>query len=90
MDHFNFINSEFGGVVETKAKKVAKKKVSAKVEELEISEKVMNSLTTNEIKKVSDLEKMTEEELLAIKGIGKKGLKEIKQVLEDLGTGIKE
>jgi len=89
-DHFNFFNEELGEVTKKTTKKTTKKKISLKIEDLDISEKIMNSLTGNEIKKVADLENVTEEALLAIKGIGKKGLKEIKKALKDLGTSIKE
>lgn len=56
---------------------------------MEISEKAINALTENGYNSVTDITLKTEEELSAIKGVGKKGVKEIKKVLEGLGLNFK-
>ena len=75
--HFQFLKGDLS----------AEKQV--KIKDLELSEKVMNTLKENDFKVVSDLTSRTEEELAVIKGIGKRGAKEIKKVLESLKLNFK-
>ncbi|MDD3046472.1 MAG: DNA-directed RNA polymerase subunit alpha [Candidatus Pacebacteria bacterium] len=86
--HFQFLEEE---LTLPKAKKVVKKakEVVLNVSEMEISEKAINALTENGYNSVTDITLKTEEELSAIKGVGKKGVKEIKKVLEGLGLNFK-
>lgn len=83
--HFDFLKNELGAP----KKQPKKKEVVLKVKDMDFSEKVMNTLVQNEFKKVTDLTSKTEEELTAIKGIGKRGVKEIKKVLESLNLSLK-
>lgn len=83
--HFDFLKNELGAP----KKQPKKKEVVLKVKDMDFSEKVMNALVQNEFKKVTDLTSKTEEELTAIKGIGKRGVKEIKKVLESLNLSLK-
>lgn len=83
--HFDFLKNELGAP----KKQPKKKEVVLKVKDMDFSEKVMNTLVQNEFKKVTDLTSKTEEELTAIKGIGKRGVKEIKKILESLNLSLK-
>ncbi|MFA7142097.1 MAG: DNA-directed RNA polymerase subunit alpha [Candidatus Paceibacterota bacterium] len=83
--HFDFLKNELGAP----KKQPKKKEVVLKVKDMDFSEKVMNALVQNEFKKVTDLTSKTEEELTAIKGIGKRGVKEIKKILESLNLSLK-
>jgi DNA-directed RNA polymerase subunit alpha len=87
--HFVFLENELSGIKEVK-KTVKKSKESAlKIIDMDISDKAINALTENDFKTVEDLTSKTEEELVAIKGVGKKGVKEIKKVLESLNLNLK-
>ena len=88
--HFQFLESELS--TPTEAKKVAKKvkEIVVKIKDIDVSEKVINALTENDFNDIKELVEKTEEEIAAIKGIGKKGIKEIKKVLEGLGLSFKD
>jgi len=85
--HFQFLKDEL--TLPKEAKKAVKKETVMKIKDMEISEKVMNALTGNDFDSVTDLTSKTEEELAAIKGVGKRGVKEIKKVLEGLNLNFK-
>lgn len=96
-DHIDFLKIELGGEivmekVKTTAKKTAKKakEITQNIKDIKISEKAINALVENGIETVEELIDNTEEALAAIKGIGKKGLKEINKVLDDLGLTLKK
>lgn len=85
--HFQFLKDEL--TLPKEAKKAVKKETVMKIKDMEISEKVMNALTGNDFDSITDLTSKTEEELAAIKGVGKRGVKEIKKVLEGLNLNFK-
>lgn len=87
--HFQFLKDEL--TLPKEAKKAVKKEKETvlKIKDMEISEKVMNVLTENDFDSITDLTSKTEEELAAIKGVGKRGVKEIKKVLEGLNLNFK-
>lgn len=85
--HFQFLRDEL--TLPKEVKKAVKKETVMKIKDMEISEKVMNALTGNDFDSVTDLTSKTEEELAAIKGVGKRGVKEIKKVLEGLNLNFK-
>ncbi len=61
-----------------------------KVEELKsLSTRTLNVLETAGIKKVKDIIKYDEEGILALEGMGEKGLKEIKKSIGELGFTLK-
>ena len=63
-------------------------KLSLSIEELDISQRALNSLKRIGITTIGDLVKMTEEELKNTKNIGRKALAEIKEALEKLGLHL--
>jgi len=82
-------------VKETKEKvegeeKVEEKEVSrTKVEELKVSARTQNILISNNIKTVGGLLRKNEASLIVLKGMGEKGIKEIKKALKKLGLELK-
>ncbi len=61
-----------------------------KIEDLKLSERVINVLMENKIKTVAGLVKKNEDDVLAFKGMGEKGAQEIKKALKKLDLGLKE
>ncbi|MDD4661998.1 MAG: DNA-directed RNA polymerase subunit alpha [Candidatus Pacebacteria bacterium] len=88
--HFQFLEEELTLPKASKKTEKKTKEVGLKIVDMDISEKAINALTENAYNLVEDLITKTEEELSAIKGVGKKGVKEIKKVLESLGLNFKE
>jgi DNA-directed RNA polymerase subunit alpha len=60
-----------------------------RVEDLEFSSRTLNALSFNSIRTVGGLVKKKEEDLLALEGIGKKAIKEIKHALGKLGLTLR-
>ena len=60
------------------------------LEELELSDRIINSLKAQNIETVGDLLRHTEKELLGGKNFGKKSLEEVKEVLKGLGLSLKK
>lgn len=56
------------------------------VEEINLSPRTTNALLNNDIKTISDLMKLTNEELKGLKGFGNKAYEEVKEKLEELGV----
>jgi DNA-directed RNA polymerase subunit alpha len=54
-----------------------------------ISTRTLNVLEANKIAKVKDIVKMTEEEIVALEGMGSKGIKEIKKSVGEFGLTLK-
>ncbi len=63
-------------------------KLSLSIEELDISQRALNSLKRIGISTIGDLVRMTEEELKNTKNIGRKALAEIKSALEKMGLQL--
>jgi DNA-directed RNA polymerase subunit alpha len=61
-----------------KADKKETKKEEVKIEDLKLSKRTERILIENKIKKEKDLLKKTESDILSLKGMGEKGLEEIK------------
>ena len=75
----------------TKAKKEAAVDNSKiKIEDLKISERNIKILIENDIKTAAGLAKKTEQDILALKGMGDAGLKEVKKALKKLGVSLRE
>jgi DNA-directed RNA polymerase subunit alpha len=99
LEHFSFLGK---GKPEKKEKakekvkeKVKEKKVETdvsktKIEDLKLSTRTANILLESGIKTVGGLIRKREEEVLNLKGMGDKGLKEIKKVLKGLRLSLKE
>ncbi|AAC06440.1 DNA-directed RNA polymerase subunit alpha [Aquifex aeolicus] len=63
-------------------------KLSLSIEELDISQRALNSLKRIGITTIGDLVRMTEDELKSTKNIGRKALAEIKEALHKLGLEL--
>lgn len=60
-----------------------------KVEDMKFSTRTLNSLVKNNIKTLGGITKKSEESLLALDGMGDKGVQEIKRKLKKLGLELK-
>ena len=92
IDHFNFISSE---EVHEKGKSsgevLPQREVFKKsIDEFDISERVINTLHSQEIYTIGDLVKKTEKELMELKNFGRKSLERIKNMLGKLNLSLKE
>ncbi|MDD4358890.1 MAG: DNA-directed RNA polymerase subunit alpha [Candidatus Pacebacteria bacterium] len=87
--HFEFLESELKGENKKEEKKEEIEEKDLSIGEMDISDKVKNALLENGFKTAKDLSKKTEEEIVSIKGVTKKAVKEIKGILEDLGLSFK-
>ncbi len=63
-------------------------KLSLSIEELDISQRALNSLKRMGITTIGDLVQMTEDELKSTKNIGRKALAEIKEALKQMGLSL--
>lgn len=63
--------------------------LKTRVESLDLSARTENALTTAGIRTVGGLARKKEEDILALDGLGEKGLQEIKKVLGDQGIILK-
>ena len=63
-------------------------KLGRSVDELELSVRSANCLENANIKTIGDLVQRTEAEMLKTKNFGRKSLKEIKDLLADMGLGL--
>ena len=71
---------------ETKKEKV----LEMTIEELDMSVRSFNCLKRAGIDTVEDLTNRTEEDMIKVRNLGRKSLKEIKEKLEDLGLGFRK
>ena len=70
--------------------KEPKQETRIKIEDLGLSSSTTKILLDNKIKTVAGLLRKKEEDLLALKGIGEKGLEEIKKTLKKLNLELKK
>lgn len=63
--------------------------LKTRVESLDISARTISSLTTAGIRTVGGLARKKEEDILALDGMGEKGLQEIKRILGNHGIILK-
>ncbi|MDD2935294.1 MAG: DNA-directed RNA polymerase subunit alpha C-terminal domain-containing protein, partial [Candidatus Pacebacteria bacterium] len=63
--------------------------LKTRVETLDLSARTMNALDSANIRTVGGLARKKEEDLLAIDGLGSKGLQEIKRALSNFGITLK-
>jgi len=98
IDHFKIV-ADLAQEKETAEKKASKTKVGkeegidpgkTKVEDLKLSGRTITALRDSGIKSAGNLAKKTEDALGDMKGMGDKGIKEIKKALKKLGLSLKE
>ena len=100
VDQFSFIFSTLKPKETLKKEKSKVKKAPAEIKketsktisikELKLSTRTLNALTKAGFHNVSDIVKLSEEDLLKLEGFGERGLKEIKKELKKLKLEIKE
>ena len=90
--HFSMISEEF-----SKSEKAQEKKgqsgpapAEIKIEDLGISSRTISVLSQNNIKTLAGLLRKKEKDLLEMKGMGEKGVEEIKKALKKLGFELKK
>ena len=66
------------------------KNMNTSIISMGVSDRVINILRRNGFEKVSDLEYLRYEDYMHIKGIGRKGVEELENVLKEYGIEIKE
>ena len=93
ISHFSFIE-DYLKEKTTPSKKEEKEekedKLSFLIEELGLSTRTTNALLSNHIKTVGGLIRKKEKDLIALEGLGEKGLEEIKKALKKLGLELKK
>ena len=65
-------------------------KLDMKIEDLVLSVRSYNCLKRAEIGTIGELTSKTEEDMIKVRNLGRKSLKEIKEKLENLGLGFKK
>ena len=66
-----------------------KPKATMMIEDLDLSVRSYNCLKRAGIQTVEELTQKTEDEMMKVRNLGKKSLKEVKDKLNDLGLGFK-
>ena len=64
------------------------KNLEKTIEELDLSVRSFNCLKRAQINTVEDLISKTEEEMMKVRNLGRKSLKEVKEKLEELGLSL--
>jgi DNA-directed RNA polymerase subunit alpha len=72
-----------------KEEKTVNKKLDKKIEELDLSVRSYNCLKRAEIFTVGDLTQKTEEEMMRVRNLGRKSLKEVQEKLREIGLSLK-
>jgi len=86
VSHLSFLAKPFEEAI-TKVKQEDFTKM--KIEDLNLSPKVVKILKENKIKSVAGLLRKNEKDILELKGLGEKGVEEIKKALKELGLNLK-
>jgi DNA-directed RNA polymerase alpha subunit len=63
--------------------------LKTRIESLKLSQRTINALDSANIRTVGGLARKKEEDILAIEGLGIKGLQEIKRALSDFGVTLR-
>lgn len=94
IDHFSVISGLNELVVEQdymyeREEKVSNKKLEKKIEELDLSVRSYNCLKRAGINTVGELAQKTEEEMMRVRNLGRKSLKEVVQKLREIGLDLR-
>ncbi len=95
VDHFELLTSiqedvnELGDVIKSSVDEVSVKTSNMVIEDLDLSVRSYNCLKRAGIQTVDELTQKTEEDMLKVRNLGKKSLKEVKDKLEALGKGFR-
>jgi DNA-directed RNA polymerase subunit alpha len=77
-------------VKEEEVEEVGDEVRKTKVDDLELSSRTLNALLMAGIKTVAGIVRKTEEDMLAVEGLGQKAIEEIKESIQKLGLNFKE
>ena len=77
-------------VLATKVEEPKNKYQDMTIDELDLSQRSQNCLKRASIQTVMELTQKTEEDMMKIKNLGKKSLKEVKDKLAEIGLGFRE
>ena len=94
IDHFNVI-SQLNDIIASQnymyepEEKIANKKLEKKIEELDLSVRSYNCLKRAGINTVGELTQKTSEEMMRVRNLGRKSLKEVQQKLREIGLDFK-
>ena len=72
-----------------KEEKVTNSKLDMKIEDLDLSVRSYNCLKRANINTVGELTQKTEEEMMKVRNLGRKSLKEVVQKLREIGLDLK-
>lgn len=94
IDHFNVIADINKSIIEQNymyepEEKVTNKKLEKKIEDLDLSVRSYNCLKRAGINTVGELTQKTEEEMMRVRNLGRKSLKEVIQKLREIGLHLK-
>ena len=94
IEHFNVIAGLNELVIEQdymyeREEKVSNKKLEKKIEELDLSVRSYNCLKRAGINTVGELAQKTEEEMMRVRNLGRKSLKEVVQKLREIGLDLR-
>lgn len=94
IDHFNVVAAINEVIVEQNymyepEEKIANKKLEKKIEDLDLSVRSYNCLKRAGINTVGELTQKTEEEMMRVRNLGRKSLKEVIQKLREIGLHLK-
>ncbi len=95
IEHFKIITdlseiSDLTGVMSAKQEDSKQKKLEMPIEELDLSVRAYNCLKRDNIYTLGDLTEKTEVEMMKIRNLGKKSLKEVVDKVKDLGLKFHE
>ena len=94
IDHFNVI-SQLNDIIASQnymyepEEKIANKKLEKKIEELDLSVRSYNCLKRAGINTVGELTQKTSEEMMRVRNLGRKSLKEVIQKLHEIGLELR-
>jgi len=89
--HFSLLSQTFKKEEKPRITLAEKKAdlIKMKIEDLKISRRTINTLLKNNIKTIGGILRKSEKTLLNLKGMGEKGINEIKEALKNFGFQIK-
>lgn len=95
IEHFKIITdlseiADLTGVMSAKQEDTKQKKLEMPIEELDLSVRAYNCLKRDNIYTLGDLTDKTENEMMKIRNLGKKSLKEVVDKVKDMGLKFQE
>lgn len=90
--HFSIVTQALAKSVKEQKKpkeEVAEDPMKLELEKLKLSTRTLNALLNNNLKTIGGVVKRGESGLLELEGLGKKGVKEIKKALKEVGVELK-